>query len=555
MMLRPHPIGPVPDDTARVADAAFPKGHPYLRLADELGTLFADELFAALFPAHGQPALAPWRLALVSVLQYAEGLSDRQAADAVRSRIDWKYVLRLGLTDPGFDASVLSEFRTRLVDGGAERLLLDTLLEWCRARQLLRARGRQRTDSTHVLAAVRALNRIEVVAETMRHALDSLAVVAPGWLRAQAQPAWAERYARRAEDDRLPTGKEARDALALAIGADGHALLSAVEAPGAPVWLRELPAIQTLRRVWVQQFYLEGDDLHWRTDERGLPPASRFISSPYDLDAHYARKRTAQWVGYKFHLTETCEDDLPHLITHVETTAAPVADGEATPRVHQALDERDLLPGVHVVDTGYLDAALLVSSRDEYGVDLLGPTRGDIHWQARDGTGLAVEHFRIAWERQQATCPEGRTSISWTPAVDRRTNRVIKIKFSSRDCRQCPSRTACTRSRKKYPRRTITVRAEAEYRALQAARQREGAAELAAAYAKRAGVEGTLSRGVRTCRLRRTRYVGQARVHLGHVLTAAGLNFLRLAEWFADIPPPKTRRSPFARFMTHAQAA
>src|ERR1700738_4946215 len=134
-MLRPQPIGPVPDETARIAHAAFPKGHPYLRLADELGPLFTDETFAALFPTHGQPAFAPWRLALVTILQFAEGLADRPAADAVRSRIDWKYVLRLELADPGFDASVLSEFRARLIDGGAESLLLDTLLGWWRVRE------------------------------------------------------------------------------------------------------------------------------------------------------------------------------------------------------------------------------------------------------------------------------------------------------------------------------------------------------------------------------------------------------------------------------------
>src|SRR4051812_47190855 len=160
-MLRPQPIGPVPDETARIAHAAFPKGHPYLRLADKLGDLFTDETFASLFPTHGQPAFTPWRLALVTLLQFAEGLADRPAADAVRSRIDWKYVLRLELADPGFDASVLSEFRTRLIAGSAETLLFDTLLAWCRAQELLTARGRQRTDSTHVLATVRALNRLE----------------------------------------------------------------------------------------------------------------------------------------------------------------------------------------------------------------------------------------------------------------------------------------------------------------------------------------------------------------------------------------------------------
>ncbi len=159
MSLRPTLAGAVPASTAMVARAAFPRGNPYLRLRDTLGTVFADQQFAALFPSHGQPAEAPWRLALVTLLQFAENLSDRRAADAARGRIDWKYLLGLELADPGFDASVLSEFRSRLVEGEAEALLLDTLLALCREQKLLVSRGRQRTDSTHVLGAVRSLNR------------------------------------------------------------------------------------------------------------------------------------------------------------------------------------------------------------------------------------------------------------------------------------------------------------------------------------------------------------------------------------------------------------
>jgi transposase len=553
-MLRPQPIVPVPEETARIAHAAFPKGNPYLRLADELGSLFTDETFAALFPTHGQPAFAPWRLALVTILQFAEGLSDRRAADALRSRIDWKYVLRLELTDPGFDASVLSEFRTRLLDGQAEQLLLDTLLHWCTERQLVKARGRQRTDSTHILAAVRALNRIEVVGETMRHALNSLAVVVPSWLERHANPGWVARYARRAEDDRLPTGQTAREELACGIGRDGYTLLTALYAADAPVWLREVPAVDTLRRVWIQQFHLADGTVQWR-DGEDIPPATTFISSPHDLDAHYAKKRTTRWVGYKVHITETCEDDLPHLVTQVETMAGPIADGDATPVIHDNLARRDLLPQTHLVDTGYLDAELLVSSRLDYAVDLLGPTRPNRHWQARAGEGFDIQHFRVDWEKRQAVCPEGRTSVSWTPAVDNRHTDVIKIKFSPKDCGACPSRVRCVRSRSPHPRRTITVRPEAPYEALQAARQREGTDAFAATYAKRAGIEGTISREIRTCRLRRTRYIGLARTRLGHLLTAAALNFLRLGEWFIDLPRAKTRRSPFATLMTDLIAA
>src|SRR5262249_22127876 len=162
--------------------------------------------------------------------------------DAVRGRIDWKYALGLELTDPGFDPSVLSEFRTRLIAGAAEQRLLDMLLDRCRERGWLKARGRQRTDSTHVLARVRAVNRLECVAETLRAALNSLAVAAPEWLRAHSRAEWVGRYGRRLDDSRMPTGQEERQAYARQIGQDGSALLAAAYASEAPDWLRRVPA-------------------------------------------------------------------------------------------------------------------------------------------------------------------------------------------------------------------------------------------------------------------------------------------------------------------------
>src|SRR4051794_29691969 len=171
MTLHPQAVYTVPEDTARVARAAFPRGNSYLRMHDELGHLFADQDFAALFPTRGQPALAPAQLALVTLMQFAEGLTDRQAADAVRGRIDWKYALCLELDDAGFHYSALSEFRARLLDGEVEALLFEQLLARCREAGLLSARGKQRTDSTFVVAAIRSLNRLELVGETLRHAL------------------------------------------------------------------------------------------------------------------------------------------------------------------------------------------------------------------------------------------------------------------------------------------------------------------------------------------------------------------------------------------------
>src|ERR671922_1067559 len=240
MSLHPHVIEPVPDETTRIAHAAFPKGHPYLTFRDALGTLFQDEDFAALFPAWGQPGLPPWRLALVTIMQFRENLADRQAAEAVRARIDWKYLLSLELTDPGFDFSALSEFRDRLLAGSAEELLLDKLLERCQGLGLLKARGQQRTDSTHVLAAIRVLNRLELVAETLRAALNELATVAPAWLQALVPPEWYARYAKRIEDARLPREPAQREAYAQTVGEGGFALLDMVEAAEAPPDLRTL---------------------------------------------------------------------------------------------------------------------------------------------------------------------------------------------------------------------------------------------------------------------------------------------------------------------------
>jgi transposase len=553
-MLRPMPIAPVSPETARVARAAFPKGHKYLRVADELEALFTDDAFLALFPTHGQPAQPPWQLALVTILQFAEGLSDRQAVNAVRGRLDWTYVLRLELTDPGFDASVLSEFRGRLLAGSAASLLFDTWLTWCRDRQLVKARGRQRTDATHILAAVRALNRIEVVGEAMRHGLSTLAVVAPEWLRAVSHPDGWDRYARRAEDDRLPSTQPARAALTLTMGHDGWRLLAAIDHADAPPWLRAGPAVALLRRVWLQHYWGDGTQRHWREADH-IPPAAPFISSPDDSEAHYARKHTTQWVGYKVHLTETCDDDRPHLITKVETTIGPAADGAPTPQIHAALEQRNLRPGTHIVDTGFLGAELLVKSPEHDGVDLLGPTRLDYHWQARAGNGFEAQHFQVDWGQQHATCPAGKTSISWTPAIDNRGNAVIKVQCSSRDCRRCDDIAPCVRSKKRYPRRTLTVRPQPQYQALPAARQREATEAFQAAYARRAGIEGTMSRETRSMRLRRTRDIGRRRVHLGHILAAVGLNGLRLGEWFLETSRAKTRLTPFARLMANGTAA
>jgi transposase len=515
-----------------------------------LGVVYTDEQFAGLFPRRGQPALAPWRLALVSVLQFAEDLSDRQAADAVRGRIDWKYVLGLELTDSGFDASVLSEFRTRLVAGEAELVLLDALLDRCRSVGLVKARGRQRTDSTHVLAAIRVLNRLELVGETLRHALQQVARVAPTWLEGLGQqggwfePDWRRRYGRRFEEFRLPRAKAEREALAATIGRDGFRLLRAIDEGAGPPGLADLPAVETLRRVWLQQYDAPAPDdiTRWRTTDN-LPPAGRLINSPYDVEARYGIKRGVPWTGYKDHLTETCDPDGPDLLTHVATTPATVADIHLTEPIHSALAGKQLLPDHHLVDTGYVDAATLVVSREAHGVTVVGPVPGDNSWQARAGRGFDLTGFAIDWAAQVATCPLGITSASWSPTRDVAGHPRIAIRFPKAACRACPERAACTSSATDP--RGLMVHPPAQHAALLAARRDQQTPAFKLRYNARAGIEGTLSEAVRVADLRHARYLGLAKTRLQAALTAAALNIHRLASWWNLRPRAPTRRSPF----------
>jgi transposase len=554
----------VPEETARIARAIFPKGNIYMRLYEPLGPIYNQADFADLFSALGQPGIQPVRLALVCILQFIEGLTDAQATNAVRTRIDWKYLLGLELTDTGFDPSVLSEFRSRLLneapsstdnmEGGVdvEQRLLDSLLMHFRERGLLKAGGRVRTDSTHVLGAISALNRLQLVIETMRYALNTLAVVAPDWLLQHSSPHWLDRYASRADDFHLPKKEQDRLALIQLVGEDGLALLGSIDDPTAPAWLRQVPALRILRKVWMQNYMHNEGQISWRESDN-IPPATFFVSSPYDPEAHYAKKRTTTWTGYKVHLTESCDDDehdAPHLITHVETSPSPSPDTAATPVVHKKLHAKGLLPSKHLVDMGYIEIALEAETRRDYGVDLIGPMRRDYHRQAHEGQGFEIEHFGIDWKNEQATCPHGKVSSSWTSVVERGKN-LIKVKFSITDCQPCPFREKCTNSQE-LVRRSLTLKPQELHEALRRGRLREQTEEYKSEYRRRAGIEGTISQGVRAFEMRRSRYIGQAKTHLQHVLTAIGINLVRFDNWLLGNEPAQTRRCAFARLLVAA---
>ncbi len=557
MTWRPQPIPPVPQATATTVQHAFPQGNLYMDLRAEFGTLYDDQLFADLYATdRGHPVeVAPWRLALVTVMQYIEGLTDRQAADAVRRCIDWKYALSLELTDTGFNFTLLHDFRDRLlVHDGAQRLL-DTFLLACKERGWIKARGIQRTDSTHVLAAIRRLYYLECVQEALHQALNQLSEVVPGWVRHAVPLEWFQRYGPHADRFRLPKETTKRDALALQVGADGYALMDALWHDACMRHLLDLPAVEILRQIWMQHYYrcMEPglEELRWRaTTEQ--PPSAQLIQSPYDLDARYSQKRDTKWVGYKVHLTETCDADQPDLITQVSTTPATTSDFVMGAVIEQDLADRDLLPGTHLVDSGYVVADLLVSGPSQHQIDVVGPPLRSSSRQSREGQGYDLHTFVIDWDAKQAHCPQGHSSVKWTPGHSPWGDEVIRIRFDKATCQRCPMRSACTSS-KEAPRQ-LTVKPQAQHEAMQAARQRTQTDAFKEQYALRAGAESTISQGVRRFDLRRSRYIGLARTRLQQTINATAMNLVRVAAWLRKGGGTQPQRPPghFARLASPA---
>ena len=557
MSMQPRPWPQVPELTARVARAAFPKGSLAIRARDELGAWCADADFAGCYQAAGRPGLSPAQLAMVSVLQFCEDLTDRQAAEQVRGRLDWKYCLGLELEDAGFDFSVLSEFRARLVAGGADRLIFDLLLGRLGEAGLVGGGGRQRTDSTHVLARIRHLSRLELAGETVRAALEALAAAAPGWLAGVIDASWQQVYGQRIEGMRLPESEAARGQLAVQYGRDGYHLLGQVHAAGAPGWLAGLPAVRALRLIWIQQYYREisadGEKVIWReATEHGLPPGRDRIVSPYDLDARYSEKRGTGWIGYKLYLSESIcgpaagetppgRPARPQVITNVDTTRAAVADVAMTAVVHDQMQASAVLPGEHTVDSGFMSAGELVAARLR-GITLLGPLPAGR--PARPG-GYAIASFTIDFGRQQATCPRGVISSRWAPFTRGDGMQLINVQFPARTCQACPDKGRCTTAVRTG--RQLTLRPRDIHEAVTAARAAQDTPAFKDRYRARAGVEGTIAQATHVTGIRRARYLGLDKTRLEHLAAATAINCIRLDAWYAGKPLDRTRTTHLQR--------
>ena len=378
---------------------------------------------------------------------------------------------------------------------------------------------------------------------------------------------WQQVYGARIDDLHLPGSQAGRQDLMTRYGKDGYFLLEQVHGPGAPAWLRELPAVQALRRIWIQQFYREITDGRQEVRRReklpegdGLPPGRDLLISPYDLDARYSIKRDHGWGGYKVHFTETCDapgtqaraslapgsrprrGDQPNLITGVATTEATVPDTAMLTPVHQQLEERRLLPGEHLVDSGYPSAELIIDAARVFGITLVSPMLLDTSAQARAGAGYDKAAFAFDFDARQATCPQGITSSAWSPCRQHHDEAIV-VSWPATACGPCPARQLCTSGQ----RRQITIRPRELHEALAAARAEQTTAQWKARYAARAGVEGTMRQATHVTGIRRARYLGLPKTQLEHNIAAAAINMIRMDAYWTGHPLDRTRSSHLAR--------
>ena len=529
MSIRPRLGVEVPELTARMARASNPAGTTAMWVRDRLDGLWDDEDFAGWYPRDGRPGISPAQLATVSVLQFLLDLSDRDAAEAVRCRIDFKYALGLDLDDPGFHHSVLGDFRERLLEEGRADRLLDLALARLKEAGLVRERTAQRTDSTHVLAAVRGLTRLELVTEAVRAALEELARTAGQALAGLVDDDWGRRYGRPVRLGKNPTRPRTRMNEA---GADARRLIGHLAA-SYPGLLRG-PQVEALRQVLVQNYHWDASGrLRWRGDEgdEGLPPSAARIVSPYDLEARYARRGpVTSWTGYLAHVTETCAADGPNVITDVATTPAPSSDSPAVAGIHARLGRRGLLPADHLVDGGYTSLVHMERAGREHQVTLTGPLPGNRTRQHRDQEGYARDDFRIDYDRQEVTCPQGQVSKGWHgpyPTSSPDAAPLIVARFTRAQCQPCPARAACTTSGDGKRTVGFPPRELHDLQIRNRADQQDPAWHKR--YAVRSGIEGTVCELANGHDMRHCRYRGQPKAHLQHVLTAIAVNIERLS--------------------------
>jgi transposase len=520
MCLKPQPPRPMPPEIAAWGANHLAEDDPYKLIGDLLYEDYHDQDFAELYHKEGKPALSPVMLALVLVFQALENLPDRKTAEAVEVNLKWKYALHLPLDASSFDASVLSDFRKRLLDHHAEAQVFDQVLVRMQALGLLTPHGIQHTDSLSLLSRARDLGRLELVFETLRASLRALLKADAEWLRAAIPADWATRYRHHCRTERH--SDEERAFLTGVIGDDGQHLLDLVDAAEAPAALKELHMLSVLRTIWQQQF--ETVDGHVQFRPKGGIGGGARIETPYDDQARWSEKRGAGWVGYKLQVTETDDADTPHLITDIAVTPATQYDTTALPDIRERQQARGVLPSERYGDSGYISGTMIAEGR-LLGEELIGPMRTTSTPQSRMENGLTHADFQIDFHAGQVICPGGQTTLIISSGSSGQ-----QAVFPRKICADCPLRSRCCTGKTEGR----TLHFQPHYAETQEARARQETPAFKEAYRQhRPEVEGCLSALVRGHGIRVCRYSGQAKNHLRALFVGVAVNPARAAAWLA----------------------
>lgn len=529
MCLKAREPWPMPSETGRIGRSLLAQDSACRLIGDKLFVTLNEEEFADLYPSEGQPGLSPVILAFVTVFQFIEKLPDRQAAEMMRLRLDWKYALHLPLEYEGFNFSVLSEFRDRLLQGQAEGRVFEKLVEQIRELGLINERGKQRSDSIAMLTKVRWLSRLEVAVETLRLAVVALVKADRDWSEEILPPSWEDKYGERFVMERH-TEKEWKEYEAN-IGNDGQWLLKRLVDGGAPAGLQELSEVKLLQTVWAQQFRGEAGQMVF-ADLKRYDGRTQIVT-PHDPEAQYSRKRHTEWIGGKVQVTDTDDAGYPHIITDMASTESNLTDYEALPDIQKRLEQRHCLPDEHYVDAGYMSGSNLANSEDRQ-IDLIGPLASTVTPQDLMTGGITQAQFQVNWQKHSVTCPQG-----YQAASPIRKGDGWLFKFPTPVCAACPLRSRCCAGKEGR-----TIRLSQYFERMQQARMRQKTPIFKQDYAQhRSGVEGSLSALTRGNGLRVSRYIGQKKRNLQALFTGCAANLQRTACWLAGKRPQVRHKS------------
>jgi len=513
----------IPEEIRLWGESHLALDNVYRIIGDQLFSFLPEEELTSMYAPGGRSSINPILLSFVTIFQYLEDIPDRVAALWVKTRLDWKYALHLPLDDGGFHYADLCNFRKRLLLHGKESLIFEELLRKIEALGFLKKRGYQRTDSTHVLAVVRQLSRLENLSEGLRMALKAVEQADAAFYQAKLPALYREHWSKPLNDYQM-TDAERKEALER-VGQDIDWLLGFLKTNRESFLC--FPALQVLQTLFSQHFTLRAQTVSLKKE---AAPGKEKIQTPHDPEARYSTKRGKGWTGYKVHITETAkEKGEVNFVTEVTTTNACERDSETLPQIQENLAERSLTPEEQFVDKGYTTGDNLASSQSK-GINLMG----EVSTPENHGR-FPADDFSIDFEAETATCPAGCTSWSWRTFEHGKHQGAVEIKFGHQ-CQDCPLRAQCTSA--KHGRK---LRLQRQYPLLKARREEGKTEAFKQAMKRRPPIEGTLSEMVRAHGLRKSRYRGLAKTHLQHLMKGAALNLKRLIK---RLTLPEKSQSP-----------